>query len=76
MAQYFHLCIEYLKLNKLIVIMFRWSIGLFLAAIIAAVIGFGTAEGEASIAAKIFFYVFIVLFICSLFFKPGTNNTN
>jgi uncharacterized membrane protein YtjA (UPF0391 family) len=56
--------------------MFRWSIGLFAMAIIFAIMGFGMATGDPALVAKIFFYVFILLFLGSLFFKPGTNNTN
>lgn len=47
--------------------MLSWSAGFFLIAIIAAVFGFGgIAEGAASIA-KILFFLFMVLFVVSLF---------
>jgi len=48
--------------------MLRWSITFLIIAIIAAVLGFGgIAEGAADIA-QILFYIFLVLFVISLFF--------
>jgi len=47
--------------------MLRWSITLFIIAIIAGVFGFGViASGAASIA-KILFFLFAIAFIVSLF---------
>jgi len=48
--------------------MLRWTIIFIITAIIAAIFGFGgVAEGAAFIA-KVIFFIFIVLFIISLFF--------
>ncbi len=46
--------------------MLRWSITLFVVALIAAILGFGGIAGAAVGIAKIFFYVFVVLFVVSL----------
>lgn len=46
--------------------MFRLSITLFLLAILAAVFGFGGIAESAVGAAKIVFYIAIILFIISL----------
>ncbi|MBJ2172660.1 DUF1328 domain-containing protein [Aureibaculum sp. A20] len=47
--------------------MLRWTISFIILAIVAAIFGFGgIAEGAASIA-KILFFIFIVLFVISLF---------
>lgn len=47
--------------------MLSWSLTFFVVALIAAVFGFGgIASGAASIA-QVLFFVFIVLFIISLF---------
>lgn len=55
-----------------ITFMIRWSLGFFAIAVIAAALGFGgIADGAASIA-KVIFFVFIVLFILSLFFKKSS----
>lgn len=52
--------------------MLRWSLGFFAIAIVAAVFGFGgITEGAASVA-KVLFFVFIVLFLLSLFFKRSS----
>lgn len=46
--------------------MLRLAIAFFIIAVVAAVLGFGgIAVGAASIA-KIFFYIFVVLFIISI----------
>jgi uncharacterized membrane protein YtjA (UPF0391 family) len=46
--------------------MLRWSIVFLLVAIIAALFGFGVIEGYSLLAAKITFFVFLVLFVLSL----------
>ena len=46
--------------------MLRWSITFFVVAIIAALLGFGGIAGAAVGIAKIFFFVFIALFVISL----------
>ncbi len=46
--------------------MLRWSLGFFIVALIAAVLGFsGIAVASAGIA-KILFFIFLVLFLLSL----------
>ncbi|MBO6523295.1 MAG: DUF1328 domain-containing protein [Balneolaceae bacterium] len=54
--------------------MLRWSITFFVVALIAAILGFGGIAGAAVGIAKIFFYVFVVLFVVSLIMgkKPKT----
>ena len=48
--------------------MLRWTVIFLVVAIIAAILGFGgIAAGAASIA-KVLFFIFLVLFIVSLFF--------
>tara|TARA_R110000868_G_scaffold235273_8_gene489100 strand:+ start:6001 stop:6165 length:165 start_codon:yes stop_codon:yes gene_type:complete len=46
--------------------MLRWSITFFIVALIAAILGFGGIAGAAVGIAKIFFFVFLVLFVVSL----------
>jgi uncharacterized membrane protein YtjA (UPF0391 family) len=46
--------------------MLRYAIIFFVVAIIAAIFGFSGIAGEAEIVAKIFFFIFIVLFVLSL----------
>ncbi len=46
--------------------MLRLALVFFIIAIIAAVFGFGVIVGSAMALAKIFFYIFIVLFLVSL----------
>lgn len=46
--------------------MLRWSITFFVVAIIAALLGFGGIAGAAVGIAKIFFFVFMALFVISL----------
>lgn len=48
-------------------IMLHWTITFLVIAIIAAVLGFGGIAGTAIGIAKIIFFVFLVLFIISLF---------
>jgi len=46
--------------------MLRWSLGFFIVALLAAVLGFsGIAVASAGIA-KILFFIFLVLFLVSL----------
>lgn len=54
--------------------MLRWSITFFIVAIIAAILGFGGIAGAAVGIAKIFFFVFLALFVISLIMgkKPAT----
>lgn len=48
--------------------MLRWAVTFLIIAIIAAIFGFGgVAEGATDIA-QILFYIFLVLFVISLFF--------
>ncbi len=46
--------------------MLRWALTFLIIALIAAVLGFGQLEGAAMYAAKIVFFVFLVLFVVSL----------
>lgn len=46
--------------------MLRLALVFFIIAIIAAVFGFGVIVGSAMTLAKIFFYIFVVLFLVSL----------
>ncbi len=48
--------------------MLKWTIGLFLVAILAAVLGFGGIAGDAAALAKICFFIFLVLAVASLLF--------
>ena len=48
--------------------MLNWSITFLLIAIIAAVFGFGGIVSIATGAAKILFFLFVVLFVASLIF--------
>lgn len=47
--------------------MLGYALAFLVIAIILAVIGFGTLAGVAATIAKILFFVFLVLFIISLF---------
>jgi len=46
--------------------MLRWAFGFFVVALIAAVLGFGGIAVAAAGIAKVFFYIFLVLFVISL----------
>lgn len=46
--------------------MLSWSITFLVVALIAAVLGFGALAGVAATIAKIFFFVFLVLFVIGL----------
>jgi uncharacterized membrane protein YtjA (UPF0391 family) len=47
--------------------MLSWAISFLVIALIAAVLGFGVLAGTAMEIAKVLFFVFIVLFLASLF---------
>ncbi len=49
--------------------MLDWTITLLIIALIAAVLGFGGIAGAAVGIAKIFFWIFLVLWILSLIFR-------
>jgi len=53
--------------------MLGWTIIFLIISIIAAIFGFGNLAASAAGIAKIFFYVFIVLFVLSLFFKRSSS---
>jgi uncharacterized membrane protein YtjA (UPF0391 family) len=46
--------------------MLAWAILFLIIAIIAGILGFGVIAGTAWVAAKVLFFVFIVLFIIAL----------
>jgi len=46
--------------------MLRWAIVFLVIALIAALFGFGVIEGYSLLAAKILFFVFLVLFVIAL----------
>lgn len=48
--------------------MLRWAIIFLVVALIAAVLGFGGVAGAAAGAAKILFWLFLILFAASLIF--------
>ena len=47
--------------------MLSWSVTFLIIAIIAAILGFGAIAGTAVEIAKVLFFVFLVLFLVSLF---------
>jgi uncharacterized membrane protein YtjA (UPF0391 family) len=47
--------------------MLNYAITFLLIALIAGVLGFGVIAGTAALIAKVFFLVFLVLFVVSLF---------
>ena len=47
--------------------MLHWALMFLVIALVAAVLGFGVIAGTAASIAKILFFVFLVLFIISLF---------
>jgi uncharacterized membrane protein YtjA (UPF0391 family) len=56
--------------------MLMWAITFLIIAVVAALFGFREVAGVATQAAKILFFVFIVLFLCSIvyqifFYSPG-----
>lgn len=46
--------------------MLSWTITFLVIAFIAAILGFTTLAGTAALFAKIFFFLFLVLFVLSL----------
>jgi len=48
--------------------MLRYTIIFLVIAVIAAILGFGVVAAGAASIAKIFFYIFIILFLGSLIF--------
>ena len=48
--------------------MLGWALTFLIVALIAAALGFGGVAGAATGIAKILFFVFLVLFVVSLFF--------
>jgi uncharacterized membrane protein YtjA (UPF0391 family) len=46
--------------------MLRWAVLFLVIALIAALFGFGGVAGTSIVAAKILFFVFLVLFVVSL----------
>lgn len=48
--------------------MLGWTIGFLIVAIIAGILGFTAIAGAAMGIAKIIFFIFLALFIISLFF--------
>lgn len=46
--------------------MLRWALGLFVVALIAAILGFGGIAVATAGIAKFIFYIFLVLFVISL----------
>ncbi len=46
--------------------MLNWAVTFFIVALIAAVLGFGGIAGSAAGIAKIFFGIFLILFLVSL----------
>ncbi len=46
--------------------MLRWAVVFLIIALIAALFGFGGVAGTSIVAAKILFFVFLVLFVVSL----------
>ncbi|MFY8200767.1 MAG: DUF1328 domain-containing protein [Pirellula staleyi] len=47
--------------------MLSWALTFLVVAIIAAVLGFGVIAGTAASIAQVLFFVFLVLFVVSLF---------
>lgn len=47
--------------------MLSWALTFFIIALIAAVLGFGGIAGAAVGIAKVLFFIFLVLFVISLF---------
>ena len=53
--------------------MLGWSGGFLVIAIVAALFGFVIIAGSLAFIAKIFFFVFIILFVLSLFFQKSAS---
>ncbi len=46
--------------------MLRWTLIFLVVAIIAAIFGFGSVAADTTSVAKIFFYIFLILFVLTL----------
>jgi uncharacterized membrane protein YtjA (UPF0391 family) len=55
--------------------MLRWALLFLVVALVAALFGFTTVAGTAYAAAKIVFFVFLVLFVISLLLGNRTPST-
>jgi uncharacterized membrane protein YtjA (UPF0391 family) len=53
--------------------MLSWVIVFFVFSIVAAIFGFGQLDGSFSYVGQILFYVFLILFFISLFFRGGKS---
>lgn len=53
--------------------MFSWAILFLLVSVVAAALGFGALAGTAAWAAKLVFFVGLVLFVISLIFGRKTE---
>ena len=54
--------------------MLRWALVFLVIALIAALFGFGVIEGYSLLAAKILFFVFLIMFIASLLLGSRRSN--
>ncbi len=59
--------------SKKTTVMLGWSGGFLVIAIVAALFGFVIIAGSLAFIAKIFFFVFIILFVLSLFFQKSAS---
>jgi uncharacterized membrane protein YtjA (UPF0391 family) len=55
-------------------LMLRWALLFLVVALIAGLFGFGLVEGAAFLAAKILFFVFLILFVVSLIAGAGSRS--
>jgi uncharacterized membrane protein YtjA (UPF0391 family) len=53
--------------------MLSWVIIFFVFSVIAAIFGFGEISGVSSSVAQVLFFVFLILFFISLFFRGRKN---
>lgn len=51
--------------------MLRWALGFLVVALVAAMLGFTNVAGTSYAAAKIVFFVFLVLFAITIVFNRG-----
>ncbi|QEH32860.1 hypothetical protein OJF2_13450 [Aquisphaera giovannonii] len=51
--------------------MLRWALAFFILALVAGLLGFGGFAGDMAYIAKIFVFIFLVLFVISLIFGRG-----
>jgi len=56
--------------------MLSWSLMFLVVSLIAALFGFTTIAGEAYLAAKVLFFVFLVLFVLSLLMGNRATRTD